>query len=113
MEFAGPRELATALYAPVYFAAPGCPWQRGTNEHHNGLLRWWLPKGTTVGTVSDAQRQVIMQALNDRPRKQLGWRTPAEKMAELLMARAAPLGSGKVIPRRPCHPAQSLKMKTP
>jgi IS30 family transposase len=92
MEFASHRELAAELHAPVYFAHPGCPWERGTNEHHNGLLRWWIPKGTDIGTLSDAQIQVIEQALNDRPRKQLGWQTPAEKMAEFLTARAAPLG---------------------
>ncbi|TAN37685.1 MAG: IS30 family transposase [Verrucomicrobia bacterium] len=92
MEFASHRSLARALGAPVYFADPGCPWQRGTNERHNGLLRWWLPKGTDVGTVSAARLHQIMQALNNRPRKQLGWRTPAEKMAELLAARAAPHG---------------------
>ena len=97
MGLASHQALATAVGAPVYFAAPGCPWQRGTNEHHHGLLRWWLPKGTDIGTVSAAQRHQIMHALNDRPRKQLGWRTPAEKMAELFRARAAPLGGIAVI----------------
>jgi IS30 family transposase len=92
MEFASHRDLAQALCAPVFFAHPGCPWERGTNEHHNGLLRLWLPKGTDIATVSDAQLQQIMEALNNRPRKQLGWRTPAEKMAELLAARRAPRG---------------------
>lgn len=95
MEFASHRDLAQALHAPVYFAHPGCPWERGTNEHHNGLLRWWLPKGTDIGTVSDARLQQIMEALNNRPRKQLGWRTPAEKMAELWAARSAPRGGRK------------------
>lgn len=92
MEFASHRDLAAALQAPVYFAHPGCPWERGTNEHHNGLLRWWLPKGTDLGTLTEAHLQGIMQALNNRPRKQLGWQTPAEKLAEVLAARAAPLG---------------------
>ena len=92
MEFASHRDLAHDLHAPVFFAHPGCPWERGTNEHHNGLLRLWLPKGTDLATVSDAQLQQIMEALNNRPRKQLGWQTPAEKMAEQLAARRAPLG---------------------
>jgi IS30 family transposase len=92
MEFASHRDLAAALDAPVFFAHPGCPWERGTNEHHNGLLRRWLPKGTDIATVSLAQLQQIVTDLNDRPRKQLGWRTPAEKMAELIAARAAPHG---------------------
>jgi len=67
----------------------------GWSSHTSG--RWWLPKGTDIGTVSAAQRHQIMHALNDRPRKQLGWRTPAEKMAELFRARAAPLGGIAVI----------------
>ena len=87
MEFASHRDLARALDAPVFFAHPGCPWERGTNEHHNGLLRRWLPKGTAITTVSGARLQQIAADLNDRPRKQLGWRTPAEKMAEQLAAR--------------------------
>jgi len=97
MEFASHRELAAALQAPVYFAHPGCPWERGTNEHHNGLLRWWLPKGTDVSTVTDVQLQRIEQALNERPRKQLGWLTPAESMAaeraELAVPRGGPQAS--------------------
>jgi IS30 family transposase len=92
MEFASHRDLARDVHAPVYFAHPGCPWERGTNEHHNGLLRRWLPKGTDIATVSLARLQQIVDDLNDRPRKQLGWRTPAEKMAELLAARRAPRG---------------------
>ena len=92
MEFASHRDLARALDAPVFFAHPGCPWERGTNEHHNGLLRRWLPKGTAITTVSGARLQQIAADLNDRPRKQLGWRTPAEKMAEQLAARRAPRG---------------------
>jgi IS30 family transposase len=92
MEFASHRELAQVLNAPVFFAHPGCPWERGTNEHHNGLLRRWLPKGTDIATISLARLQQIVDDLNNRPRKQLGWRTPAEKMAELLAARRAPRG---------------------
>jgi len=92
MEFASHRDLAAALKAPVYFAHPGCPWERGTNEHHNGLLRWWIPKGTDVSTLTDAQIQLIEQALNDRPRKQLGWLTPAESMAAERAELAAPRG---------------------
>jgi IS30 family transposase len=92
MEFASHRDLARELHAAVYFAAPGCPWQRGTNEQHNGLLRWWLPQGTDSATVSVARLQQIMDDLNHRPRKQLGWRTPAELMAALMAARSAPRG---------------------
>ena len=92
MEFASHRTLAAALKVPVYFAHPGCPWERGTNEHHNGLLRWWIPKGTDVSTLSDAEIQLFEEALNDRPRKQLGWLTPVESMATERANLPAPRG---------------------
>ena len=92
MEFASHRDLAAALKAPVYFAHPGCPWERGTNEHHNGLLRWWIPKGTDVSTLTDAEIQLFEQSLNDRPRKQLGWLTPAESLTAEQVELPAPRG---------------------
>jgi IS30 family transposase len=92
MEFASHRDLAAALKAPVYFAHPGCPWERGTNEYHNGLLRWGIPKGTDVSTLTAAQIQRFEQALNDRPRKQLGWLTPAESLAAERAHLPAPRG---------------------
>ena len=106
MEFASHRDLAHDLHAPVYFAHPGCPWERGTNEHPNGLLRRWLPKGTDLATVSLARLQQIVDDLNNRPRQQLGWHTPTEKMAELWAARAAPHGGreGDAAPTLPPSP---------
>ncbi len=68
----------------VYFAHPQSPWERGTNENTNGLLRQYFPKGTNFKNVSRAEIKRAQNQLNDRPRKILGWKTPREAMAELL-----------------------------
>ena len=68
----------------VYFADPYAPWQRGTNENTNGLLREYLPKGTDLSRYTAAQLQAIEDDLNDRPRKRLGFHPPAEALAKLI-----------------------------
>jgi IS30 family transposase len=68
----------------VYFADPYSPWQRGSNENTNGLLREYLPKGTDLSACTAAQLQAIQDELNDRPRKRLGYRTPREEFDRLL-----------------------------
>jgi transposase, IS30 family len=68
----------------VYFADPHAPWQRGTNENTNGLLREYLPKGSDLSVYDAGQLQAIEDELNDRPRKRLGYRTPREELAKLL-----------------------------
>lgn len=81
-EFAEHAKITTALnQTPVYFCDPHSPWQRGTNENTNGLLRQYLPKGYDIAKCSEEQLQRIMVSLNTRPRKSLNWKTPLEAYA--------------------------------
>ena len=68
----------------VYFADPHCPWQRGTNENTNGLIRQFFPKGTDFATVSKKELKRVQKLLNERPRKTLGWKTPKEAFQDYL-----------------------------
>ena len=77
-EFSEFRKLEEHLSTLVYFAEPHKPWQRGTNENTNDLVRFFFPKGFDFRTVTDEDVQLVEDLINNRPRKCLGWKTPAE-----------------------------------
>jgi IS30 family transposase len=83
-EMARHQRITAQAGIQVYFADPYSPWQRGSNENTNGLLREYLPKGTDLSRYTAEQLQAIEDELNDRPRKRLGYHTPREELAKLL-----------------------------
>ena len=84
MELAGHKRVTAATGLAVYFADPRSPWQRGTNENTNRLLRQYFPKGTSMADFTQADLDAIAHRLNTRPRKTLDYATPADKLAPLL-----------------------------
>ena len=80
MEFASHQGIAADLNADCYFATPYHSWERGLNEHTNGLIRQYLPKSVDFKDVTDDEIQAIEDRLNNRPRKILGYKTPMEVM---------------------------------
>ncbi len=79
-EMACHDQLAEFFADGIFFAHPGSPWLRGTNENTNGLLRQYFPKGSDLRAFSLADLREVEQRLNDRPRRRLGWRSPAQAM---------------------------------
>ena len=83
-ELAAHKKFSVDTNVAVYFCDPHSPWQRGTNENTNGLLRQYFRPGTDLRDLSQADLNAIARRLNERPRKTLGFRTPAAMMEALL-----------------------------
>jgi len=88
-ELAQHAQLRIDTGLEVYFCDPQSPWQRGTNENTNGLLRQYFPKGTDISRYSVRQLDAVAITLNSRPRKTLGWRTPAEALNQIMRRKSA------------------------
>jgi IS30 family transposase len=84
-EMAQHARLRVEIGLPVYFCDPHSPWQRGSNENTNGLLRQYFPKGTDLAKHSNNDLDAVAATLNNRPRKTLGWKTPAEALNDYLL----------------------------
>lgn len=86
VEMAKHKAFSIATDMDVYFCDPHSPWQRGSNENTNGLLRQYFPKGTDLSVHGPEELERVAQQLNGRPRKTLGWNTPGEQLRDLLKA---------------------------
>jgi transposase, IS30 family len=91
-EMTNHTQIAEATGLDIYFADPGSPWQRGTNENTNGLLRQYFPKGTDLAFWGPGFLDQVAREMNNRPRKTLGWATPAEALDQLLSQHDQPPG---------------------
>jgi transposase, IS30 family len=91
-EMSNHAQIAAATGLKIYFCDPASPWQRGTNENTNGLLRQYFPKGTDLSLWGPGFLDQVAREMNNRPRKTLGWHTPAEALDALLSQHDNPPG---------------------
>ena len=84
-EMAGHLDFTVSTGVQVYFCDPHSPWQRGSNENTNGLLRQYFPKSSDLAVHGQVELDAVAAQINRRPRQTLGWRNPSEKMTELLL----------------------------
>jgi IS30 family transposase len=89
-EFHGFADIERSTGVPIYFANPYHSWERGTNENTNGLIRQYLPKRTSMRTLTQTACDTIARALNNRPRKRYGFQTPLERLDQLIARRSKP-----------------------
>ena len=90
-EMARHRDITLATDMQIYFCDPHSPWQRGSNENTNGLLRQYFPKGSDLSMHTPQHLLAVAAELNGRPRKTLGWATPAEEISRLLSDHSQPV----------------------
>jgi IS30 family transposase len=83
-QMANHKRFTVATDIAVYFCDPQHPWQRGSNENTNGLLRQYFPKGTDLSVYSQAKLNAVARRLNERPRKTLNYETPAERFQQTI-----------------------------
>jgi len=95
VEMANHAKITLATHVKIYFCDPHSPWQRGTNENTNGLLRQYFPKGTDLSGYHPDYLEFVANQLNDRPRKRLDWKTPKEALEKLLSNPIDPPGVAK------------------
>lgn len=85
LEMAGHKLFSEETQMKVYFANPHSPWERGTNENTNMLIRDFYPKGTDFNTIPSGKLKQVQELLNNRPRKTLDWSTPNEVFSEMIL----------------------------